>query len=414
MEEHVINTKLSIIEKAEEFIRKEFTLSNNLKLIYHTIEHTAEVVDTIKVLCGKVSLTPDEKEMLFIAAWFHDIGYIYDYKNHEQRSADICRQFLNSSGYPADKTERITRMIMATKMPQSPENLPEEILCDADLSHTGKKGFHNRSLLLKEEWEKNSGQKFSDEEWVKKSINFLSCINYFTSAARESYSNQKEKNLVKLKNRLNKMGTESSIPPAAETPLNEEVKAKGEKKTDRGIETMFRNTMRTHVEFSKMADNKANIMISVNTLILTAIVAVMSRKLDSNPHLIIPTAILTFISLATLIFATLVTRPKITSGRFNEDEIKQKKANLLFFGNFFNMDLKMFQWGMNEMMKDKEYLYGSMIKDFYYLGQVLGQKYRYLRICYNLFMYGIIITVIAFAIAVSLNPEGTNLGPLIE
>jgi predicted metal-dependent HD superfamily phosphohydrolase len=414
MEEQVIYSKISIVDKAEEFVRKEFSQVNNSRLVYHDINHTAEVVDTVKELYEKVSLTTDEKDMLLIAAWFHDVGYLYDYKNHEQRSAEICRQFLNSSGFPLNKTERILEMILATKMPQSPKNLPEEILCDADLSHTGKKGFHNRSLLLKEEWEKNSGRKFSDEEWIRKSISFLSSTYYFTPAAKESYSKQKEKNLIKLKNRLINMGTETSIPPSAETPLNEEVKTKGEKKTDRGIETMFRNTMRTHVEFSKMADNKANIMISVNTLILTAIVAVMSRKLDSNPHLIIPTAILTFISLATLIFATLVTRPKITSGRFNEDEIKQKKANLLFFGNFFNMDLKMFQWGMNEMMKDKEYLYGSMIKDFYYLGQVLGKKYRYLRICYNLFMYGIIITVIAFAIAVSLNPEGTNLGPLIE
>ena len=177
---------------------------------------------------------------------------------------------------------------------------------------------------------------------------------------------------------------------------------------------MFRNTIRTHVEFSGLADHKANIMISINTLILTAIVAVMVRKLDTNPHLIIPTAILGTVSLITLILAVMVTRPKITSGTFTHEDIKEKRANLLFFGNFFKMDLKEFEWGMNEMMNDKDYLYGSMTKDFYYLGQVLGQKYRYLRICYNIFMYGIIISVLAFAAAVILFPGGTNLGPLIE
>jgi hypothetical protein len=69
---------------------------------------------------------------------------------------------------------------------------------------------------------------------------------------------------------------------------------------------------------------------------------------------------------------------------------------------------------MNEMMKDREYLYGSMIKDFYFLGQVLGQKFKYLRICYNIFMYGLIISILAFALAVLLYPGLTDIGPLIE
>jgi hypothetical protein len=163
-----------------------------------------------------------------------------------------------------------------------------------------------------------------------------------------------------------------------------------------------------------MADTKANIMISVNTLILTILVTIMLRKLDTNPHLIIPTAMLTLTSLITLVYAILVTRPKVTAGTFTEDDIKMKKANLLFFGNFYNMRLKDFTWGMNEMISDQEYLYDNMIKDFYYLGQVLGTKYKKLRICYTLFMYGVIISVIAYTIAFIMFPGGTDLGPIIE
>jgi hypothetical protein len=155
-------------------------------------------------------------------------------------------------------------------------------------------------------------------------------------------------------------------------------------------------------------------MISVNTLVLTIIVSIMVRKLDTNPHLVIPTAILTVTSLITLIYAILVTRPKVTSGTFTEEDIKQKKANLLFFGNFHRMNLGDFTWGMKEMINDKEYLYDNMIKDFYYLGQVLGEKYRKLRYCYTIFMWGIIISVIAFTIAFLMYPEGTDLGPIIE
>ena len=68
------------------------------------------------------------------------------------------------------------------------------------------------------------------------------------------------------------------------------------------------------------------------------------------------------------------------------------------------MELKEFEWGMTEMMNNKEFLYGSMIKDFYYLGQILGRKYKYLRICYTIFMYGLIISVIAYIIAFMITP----------
>jgi hypothetical protein len=100
-----------------------------------------------------------------------------------------------------------------------------------------------------------------------------------------------------------------------------------------------------------------------------------------------------------IIFAILSTRPKVTTGVFTRQDIEDEKVNLLFFGNFYKMPLEEYEWAVNEMMKDKAYLYNSMIKDLYYLGVVLEKKYRLLRITYNIFMIGIIISVIAFVIA---------------
>jgi len=270
------------------------------------------------------------------------------------------------------------------------------------------------------------GKKFSDFEWYKNSIDFISSNKFQTEYARNNFEEQRKVNLGKLQKKLRKIINSETAEPEKEEKRSVDQEAINQdksknsqkenryKQVERGIETMFRNTLRTHVEFSGMADSKANIMISVNTLLLTAIIAVLARKLDTNPHLIVPTIIITSVSLITLVFAVLVTRPKITSGTFTQEDIKQKRANLLFFGNFYKMDLENFQWGMNEMMKDREYLYGSMIKDFYFLGQVLGQKYKYLRICYNIFMYGLIISIFAFALAVLLYPGSTQIGPLID
>ena len=80
------------------------------------------------------------------------------------------------------------------------------------------------------------------------------------------------------------------------------------------------------------------------------------------------------------------------------DDIEQKRSNLLFFGNFYNMKVDDFHWGMMEMIKDSDFLYSSMTRDLYYLGIVLAKKYRLLRICFDIFMYGVILSVLVFVV----------------
>lgn len=406
----------SVLNKAAEYATKLLTDKLPAGCVYHNLVHTSEVVETAKEIGDKSALNSEEMEVLLIAAWLHDIGLTETYKNHELISIRLSKKFLGDISYPPDKTEKVLKIISSTKIPQSPANLTEQVMCDADLSHLGKKGYNTKTQLLRAEWEVMTGEKYTDAEWLKINIEFLRANEFYTDYAKLSFGNQKTLNLEKLKKKLKKKSPGYSPGETIDTDklTAKKEKLKKEKLPGRGIETMFRNTIRTHVEFSAMADNKANIMISVNTLLLTAIIAVLARKLDSNPHLIIPTAIITIVSLSTLIFATIATRPKITSGIFEKEDIEQKRANLLFFGNFFRMDLKDFEWGMQELIKDTGYLYSSMIKDFYFLGQVVGNKYKYLRICYNIFMYGLILSVIAFTIAIMFYPDGTNLTPLIE
>lgn len=408
-----------LLEKIESYIYNFFKEKATGEYVYHDITHTQNVVEMAEKLAKKEKLNDDEIEILKIASWFHDLGYYDNHENHEEESCRIAEEFLKKENYPDEKIEQVKSCILATKMAHSPKNKLEEIICDADLSHLGSKDFEDRNELFRIELEKTTGKKFKEFEWLENNVNFLTEHKFYTRYALENFEEQKIENLVKIRKKLRKRKRKSDQKKLKKEKIKvdkEKVAAKRDKSADagRGVETMFRNVMRTHVEFSSLADNKANIMISVNTLILTAIIAVLARKLDSNPHLIIPTAILTTISLVTLIYATLVTRPKITEGTFTKEDIKQKKANLLFFGNFYKMGLEDFTWGMNELIADKDYLYGSMIKDFYFLGNVLGQKYKYLRTCYTIFIFGLILSVIAFAIAIFMYPGTTDLGPIIE
>ncbi|MDQ6890242.1 MAG: DUF5706 domain-containing protein, partial [Bacteroidota bacterium] len=181
----------------------------------------------------------------------------------------------------------------------------------------------------------------------------------------------------------------------------------------KGIQTMLRLTSENHLKLSDMADHKANILISVNAIIISVILSVLLRKLQEEPYLTIPTVIFLIAAVTTIIISILATRPKISEGTFTPEDIAQKKTNLLFFGNFHKATYEQYNAAMRQMMLDTDYLYGSLIKDIYYLGVVLGRKYRLIRLAYNIFMIGIIVSVIAFALAAYLN-NGESVGTVIN
>ena len=174
---------------------------------------------------------------------------------------------------------------------------------------------------------------------------------------------------------------------------------------------MFRVMSNSQTNLSAMADSKANIMISVNSIIMSIMISGLLTVVIQNKHLAIPFFLLVIVCLAAIVFSILATRPKITSGRFTEEDIQNKKVNLLFFGNFYNMTVKEYEWGMQELLNSRDYLYDSMIKDIYFLGIVLAKKYKFLRISYNIFMYGLILVMIAFAVSILFfEPELETLG----
>lgn len=428
-----------ILKSAEIYISELFSEKLSPNMMYHNYAHTLDVVGNTVKIGKKTGLDDKELEIVTLAAWFHDSGYTASYQGHEDAGKEIALAFLQKHNYDPDKTAKVLSCIDSTKMPQQPAGILEQVLCDADLIHFGREDFFDYSELLKNEWETLGIKQVSEAEWYRQSVELLSKHKYFTQYARKKFEPQQAMNLIKAQKCYKKLLQQAEEEAGKKAKLEfdkqklelekqkilsrkdeeklavekEKIAFKKEsaKVAERGIETMFRNTVRTHVEFSAMADSKANIMISINTLIIGIIVTTLLRKLVEYPYLTAPTFILLAVCLTCIIFAVFVTRPNITSGTFTKQDIEQKKTNLLFFGNFFNMPLSDFQWGMDQLMHDKDYLYGSMVKDFYFLGQVLGRKYKYLRICYTIFMYGLIVAVAAYTLAFILNPE-SHIGSL--
>jgi len=366
-------------------------------LLFHNLKHTESVVKDAIELGAGVGLSESDMEILLLAAWFHDTGYTVKYEGHEKESERIAAEFLKERNYPADGLNKVVNCIRATQLPQEPKDTLSKLLCDADLFGIAKKSFLKYGQLLRVEWGNNYKKAYTEEEWLKVELEFLHSHKYFTNYAKEKYSDQKRKNINKLKKKLEKL-TKPNTQIMSKLEKKETKKEQQSEGSKRGIETMFRVTSTNHIRLSAIADNKANIMLSINAIIISITVSSLLPGFGANPDLIVPSAILVLVCVLSMIFATLSTMPKVTSGKFTQDDIKQKRANLLFFGNFHKMKLEDFEWGMTEMMNDRSFLYGSMIKDLYYLGLVLAKKYKYLRVCYTVFMLGIIISVISFAI----------------
>jgi hypothetical protein len=162
------------------------------------------------------------------------------------------------------------------------------------------------------------------------------------------------------------------------------------------VQTMFKNSSSNHQRLSVMADNKAFIMISVNSVIISLVIGLVVGKFVHDIKVIIPTVLLVIVNLVTIIYSVLAVRPHIPNGTFTREQVDNKTVNLLFFGSYYKMELKDFDYGMRQLMDDSEFLYGSMIKDIYWQGKILGKKFRLLRTSYDVFMYGTAASMVAY------------------
>ncbi|MDR7210385.1 Pycsar system effector family protein [Flavobacterium piscis] len=388
---------MNLIKQSEEFVSNLLKDKLSNLYSYHNFNHTQSVVNATKELCDNEKVNADERELLIVAAWFHDTGYVKGFENHENESVKIASEFLKEKNQSEEFIAKVSKLITATAKEYLPQSHLEKIIKDADYIHIISAEYVSTCELLRLELQNIGNINFSNLEWATENFDFLlNKHRFYTEYAQKNWQPLKEKNLIRIQKKIKKQKTK-------ETAKIEEESKKKEKteKTDRGVDTLFRVTLGNHTRLSGIADSKANILLSVNAIIISIALSSIIPKLDSpkNTHLVIPTFIMLMSSVITIIFAILSTRPKVTSGYFTREDVEAKKVNLMFFGNFFKMPLNEYEWAMNEMMKDRNYLYSNMIKDLYYLGLVLQRKYNLLRIAYNLFMAGIIITVIAFVVA---------------
>lgn len=391
----------NLINNAEQFVFDLLKNELDQTYLYHNYKHTERVLKSTREIIENSDVSKEESQVLEIAALFHDTGYIDGSENHEERSVEIATKFLKEQDVGQDFIDSVNNCIMETKFKEEPTTKLGKIIRDADASHFGKKYFSEASEFLRKELEIRQQKIFSPSEWRNENIKVLTEKHqFYTDYAVKNWQPVKDKNLSKLFKAKKKQKKKFK---------KEEIKAKYKmqyknESPERGVQTFYRVALRNHIKLSDIADTKANILLSVNAIIISVVLANLISKLDTNPYLTWPTVIFTLFSVISMIMSIIATRPNVTSGQFTKEDVKNQEVNLSFFGNFHKMKLEDYEWAIQELVNDKDYIYKALTKDLYFLGKVLERKYRILRITYTVFMVGIIISLISFGIAVKNNP----------
>ncbi|WP_203296308.1 Pycsar system effector family protein [Luteirhabdus pelagi] len=388
-----------LVEATDKFVMELFKEKLPSSFVYHNYTHTKRVYKSINEIIEHSQISVKDAEALRLAALLHDTGYTVKHDGHEEESVKIATEFLEGKDVDQETIKTVNKCIRATKFKDTtPEDELEEIIRDADSSHFGKDYFKEASEFLRQELIAQNLKNYTPQEWRDENIDML--INehkFYTDYAIKNWQPEKQDNLASLVKKRKKFKKKID-----KERMKAQMKVKyKDKSADRGIQTFYRTALRNHIKLSDIADTKANILLSVNAIIISLVLSNLLSKLDNptNDYLIIPTAIFVMFSAITMILSVIATRPNVTRGEFTKEDVDNKSVNLAFFGNFHRMELDQYMWAIEELLKDRDYVYKSLTKDLYFLGKVLDRKYRILRWTYTIFVLGTMISIIAFAVS---------------
>ncbi|MEZ4985080.1 MAG: DUF5706 domain-containing protein [Saprospiraceae bacterium] len=272
---------------------------------------------------------------------------------------------------------------------QNPTDVPAHLLADALVGTWVNSDTDNWAdvRLLEAELLSHSFDRLSYHQLA---FQELTRLRFFTAAGKARWQSAIAAQLLEEKKTLEKLMRRQEVP----TPTEAEVLFGIEEGIPaRGVQTFFRTVYRNHINLSAIADNKANIMISVNSILISVLITFLSYRniAETQPMILLPVIIFLVTGLASLVFAVLSARPKVTN--LNERNGTTEVKGLAFFGNFVQYPLGVYTDAMDELFTDSTRLYRTMSEDLYHLGKVLDKKYRYLTISYNTFMVGLVVTV---------------------
>ncbi len=384
------------------------------RIVYHDIDFANRLLTNINIIGEHAELSVRELQMAKMVGWFFcscfdelevkiKDGIISD--NNEKLAVKNIETFFKKEDFPLEIKKEIIENLKGINFFRQAENNIQKTVSDAitaDLVCV-KNVNHNLKLVYQELLLNNVS--VSKLNWYEAIITIAESLNFYTPYGQTELAPQVKVQVENLKKARTKIVKQNEKALKKELDITDKELKKLKKnlnnlsgRDDRAVQTLFRTTIKNHYTLREMVDRKANIMITVNSIILSVVISGMaSREVDHDLYYI-PIITLAVCAAFSIFFAIMSTRPNKTQGQFTEEEIRSKQGNLLYFGNFHDMSPRDFEWGMLQMLNDSDYLYGSMIRDLYYLGIVIQKKFRHIRISLNIFLGGMITSLILYVI----------------
>jgi hypothetical protein len=378
-----------LVAGSEKYVTALFADNPSDKIIFHNLQRIMQVKGFAEVIATEEGLDASEMDLLRVCAWFFQSGYVRSFDRATDESISLASAFLSDNGVEPVDIIAVAEIIRSAQIPYRPGNRVASVLCDANLMFLASEGaFEEFDLLVDENvlMKPFSGKRAAiEKEWMDHFV----AHSYFTEYGKNVLQPMKERALQRLSDRMKRRKTLDS---KKESPEKSSIVY------TRGVETMFRITARNQINLNSIADNKSNILISVNAIIISIIITMLAGNIGNMSKDIVPILVFLLVCLVTIIIAILSTRPNIVMTRFTEEDLRNKNVDLIFFGNFCKLPYDEYLQAVKDMMKDEDHVYATLIKNQYSLGRILSKKFRLVRIAYNVFMIGIIFTVLVFLI----------------
>jgi chaperonin cofactor prefoldin len=407
--------KQTILSKVELFATDFITNKNPESVIYHNISYTHRLVGAVKEISSKEGLSEKEIELLLIAAWIFGTGYFDADIFKSKKIFTGCmsctlresKPFLDSIKYPKKDIETVYTILTNTKHPIQPQNKLEYVFADAIYMDFAREKGKKYVKKMYQELLVFNALRIGKKKWNDELIALLEDHSYYTNYGKSELEPKKHLLIKNLKKDVKVLESIQNVALKKELDISDkELKRLKENLSEsnnavdiRTIQTLFRNTSKNHYTLNQMVDRKANIMISINAIINSLIIGGLLGPSTTLFNIkLIPVFILMIATSLSIFYAIMAISPNKTHGEFTEDDVRNKRGNLLYFGNFHNMSFRDYEWAMLEMITDNDYLYSSLLRDIYYLGEKLQKKHTQIRNSLNIFLIGTGLSVLTFLI----------------
>jgi hypothetical protein len=395
----MITQATSYHKQADKFVQTYFE-NNAADSIYYSYRFISQLAKEAKKIAKANSLTGMDYQGIIVAVWFRYVGVTNIALGRTVEMNQILTLFFTESDYPLEERIRIEKVIDFIVSGAEAATIFEQIVSDAIYSQLASNDILENILLLQQETNRLNGNNKEELDFDKFFLKLFIKTRYYTDYAIENYAVQKQKNFQLLEKRVAKL-KETEIRKIKENYKVEGTLLLNNKETEDFFKLAFRN----YNHLISVADSKASLLINVNSIIISVMLAFVLGRIERNMFLLWPAVMLLSVCTITILLSILASRPQRTS--FTGDK-QSNCCQKFFFGSFDLIDKNFTKVNWDEYLKQlndlfsqpREIVYVEVYKESYNVRKVLSRKFNYLSIAYWVFLAGLILSIIAFVISI--------------